>query len=207
LPTRVGKWLPGGMPRINAPTVAEHRARQRAAILAAARSQLGREGYGGLTFSALARETGLARTSLYEYFESRAAIVVALSEDGFPPLIERIESAVAAADDPLAKVTAFIRAQMEWGAEDPERLATTLAAPALPDHVRAQLRDLHAGMQPPLVRALEAAGDAHADRTVALIQGIVNAAILRLVAGDDAVEVTDAALALASDGLRRELAR
>lgn len=195
------------MPRINAPTVAEHRARQRAAILAAARSRLGREGYAGLSFSALAEATGLARTSLYEYFDSPAAIVVALCEDSFPPLIRRIEAAVAAVDGPLDKVTAFMRAQLAWGAEDPERLATTLAAPALPVEIRAQLRELHAGMLPPLVSALEAAGDAHADRTVALIQGIVNAAIMRLVAGDDAVAVSEAAVTLASEGLRGKHAR
>jgi hypothetical protein len=40
---------------------------------------------------------------------------------------------------------------------------------------------------------------------VSLIQGIVNAAILRLVARGDAAEVTDAAVALASEGLRRKL--
>ena len=190
------------MPRINAPTVAEHRARQRATILAAARSQLGRDGYAGLSFSALASTTGLARTSLYEYFDSPAAIVVALCEESFPPLIQRIEAAVAAADDPLDKVAAFVRAQLSWGAEDPNRLATTLAAPALPAKIRAELRDLHAGMLPPLVNALEAAGDPHAARTAALIQGIVNAAVMRLDAGDDATEVTDAAVTLASDGLR-----
>ena len=48
---------------------------QRAALLDAARSLLSEGGTDALTFPALAERTGLARSSVYEYFRSRAAVV------------------------------------------------------------------------------------------------------------------------------------
>lgn len=190
------------MPRISAPTVAEHRSWQRAAILAAARRQLERHGYQGLTFPALAEATGLARTSIYDYFASPAVIVVALCEEVFPPLIERITHAVAAADGLEAKVAAYVRAQLDWATEDPQRLVTSFATPALPTEQRARLRELHDQMLPPLVDALERAGDEHAKRTAAILQGTVNAATMQLLDGDDPSAITQTAVTLALGGIR-----
>ena len=69
------------MPKISAPTVAEHRARQRAALLDAARVLLEEQGYPALTFGALADRTGLARPTVYEYFGSKDDLMVARSEE------------------------------------------------------------------------------------------------------------------------------
>jgi AcrR family transcriptional regulator len=189
------------MPKITAPTVAEHRARQRTAILDAARTRLAQDGYSGLTYVALAKATGLARTSLYEYFPSRPAIVLALCQDSFPPLIDRITEAVHAAAPGPDQVAAYIRAQLEWADEDKQRLAASLAIPALPGKIRAQIRDLHLGMVPPLVDSLTALGHPEPGRTAALVQGIVNAATLELLAGDDVAQLTNDAIALALHGL------
>ena len=56
------------MPQIDAPTVAEHRAQQREALLDAAEAILLADGHGALTFRALGERTGLARNSIYRYF-------------------------------------------------------------------------------------------------------------------------------------------
>ena len=56
------------MPQIDAPTVAEHRAQQREALLDAAEAILLEDGHGALTFRALGERTGLARNSIYRYF-------------------------------------------------------------------------------------------------------------------------------------------
>ena len=64
--------------------MAEHRSMQRAALLDAARSLLSEGGTEALTFPALAERTGLARSSVYEYFRSRAAVVEELCEVDFP---------------------------------------------------------------------------------------------------------------------------
>ena len=57
---------------------------QRAALLDAARSLLSEGGTDALTFPALAERTGLARSSVYEYFRSRAAVVEELCAVDFP---------------------------------------------------------------------------------------------------------------------------
>jgi AcrR family transcriptional regulator len=64
--------------------VAEHRTMQRDALLDAARSLLSEGGTEALTFPALAERTGLARSSVYEYFRSRAAVVEELCAVDFP---------------------------------------------------------------------------------------------------------------------------
>ena len=86
------------MPRIEAPTLAEHHAQRRAAIVAAAVDLLGREGIGAVTPAAVASGSGLARSSLYQYFPSTAALVAAAVEESFTRtriLIERGQSRAA----------------------------------------------------------------------------------------------------------------
>ena len=56
------------MPRIDAPTVAEHHVMRRDAIIAAARDLLGTAGASAVTPAAVAGRSGLARTSVYQYF-------------------------------------------------------------------------------------------------------------------------------------------
>ena len=83
---------------------------QRAALLDAARSLLSEGGTEALTFPALAERTGLARSSVYEYFRSRAAVVEELCEVDFPVWAAEVSAAMAAADGPEAKVEAYVRA-------------------------------------------------------------------------------------------------
>ena len=68
------------MPQIDAPTVAEHRAQQREALLDAAEAILLDAGHGALTFRALGERTGLARNSIYRYFGSRDDLIAARHE-------------------------------------------------------------------------------------------------------------------------------
>ena len=78
--------------------MAEHRTMQRRALLDAARALLSEGGTDALTFPALAERTGLARSSVYEYFRSRAAVVEALCAVDFPVWAAEIEAAMQAAD-------------------------------------------------------------------------------------------------------------
>src|SRR5690606_19635538 len=67
-PSRTTRARRGGaMPRITAPTVAEHRKAQQRALLDAAREILAETGRPP-TFTALAERAGMARPSVYEYF-------------------------------------------------------------------------------------------------------------------------------------------
>ena len=69
---------------------------QRSALLDAARALLSEGGTDALTFPALAQRTGLARSSVYEYFRSRGAVVEELCAVDFPVWAAEVEAAIAA---------------------------------------------------------------------------------------------------------------
>ena len=58
------------MPRITAPTVAEHRDQRWADLVAAGQELLVTEGPDAVTMTAVAARAGLSRTAVYEYFLS-----------------------------------------------------------------------------------------------------------------------------------------
>src|SRR5512139_1431520 len=100
------------MPKIAAPTVVEHRARQRDVLVAAARDLLIEGGFAALSFGALAARTGLARPTIYSYFSSKDDLVVALCEAEFPSVTAETERAVRQGKTLRELVAAFIRAQL-----------------------------------------------------------------------------------------------
>lgn len=82
---------------------------QRGALLDAARSLLSEGGTEALTFPALAERTGLARSSVYEYFRSRAAVVEELCSVDFPVWAAEVENAMEQATTPEGKIEAYVR--------------------------------------------------------------------------------------------------
>ena len=71
------------MPKINASTVAEHRAHQREALIGAAIDILVNEGATAVTPAAVGARAGLARSSVYQYFDSSAALLATITEEAF----------------------------------------------------------------------------------------------------------------------------
>lgn len=85
---------------------------QRGALLDAARSLLSEGGTEALTFPALAERTGLARSSVYEYFRSRGAVVEELCEVDIPVWAAEVQAAMEREATPEAKVEAYVRTQL-----------------------------------------------------------------------------------------------
>ncbi len=189
------------MPKISAPTVAEHRARQRAALLDAARLLLEEQGYPGLTFGALADRTGLARPTVYEYFGSKDDLMVALCEREIGRQAELVRGRLEGASGPRERVAAFVRAQLDLALEEPRLVAPPGAEVPVGAAARARIRELHQRLASTLTEAL---GDlAETDRALlaGLVQGVVNAAILRIRDGDAPERVVGAAVGLVLEGL------
>src|SRR6266567_3021228 len=142
------------MPKISAPTVAEHRARQRAALLDAARLVLEEQGYPALTFGALADRTGLARPTVYEYFGSKDDLVVALCEREIGRQAELVRSRLEGASGPRERVAAFVRAQLDLAVEEPRLVAPPGAEVPVGAAARARIRELHQRLASTLTVAL-----------------------------------------------------
>lgn len=190
------------MPKITAPTVAEHRANQRAALLAAARQLLVTEGAGSVTPAAVGEHAGLARSSVYKYFDSTAAILAELAvAEAFPRWAEAVGTAVAAQPDPRSKVVAYVRVNLELVATGEHRVAAALRGVELPPRCRDRLAELHHELTAPLVGALGESGATDPTLAAALVQGVVNAATRLIESGTATERVVPMALAMVETGL------
>jgi len=184
------------VPRISAPTVAEHRAAQQRALLDAARALLAETGRPP-TFAALAERAGLARPSIYQYFRSADDLLHAMVEDVFPRWAGTVAQAMADADDDAGRVLAYARTNLQLVAEGEHALATALAAVGPAPAVAEGMRAMHDELLRPLVDTLRALDVPHPDRTAELVNAVVNTAATMLETGaplDEAWASTEALL-------------
>nr|WP_206314891.1 TetR/AcrR family transcriptional regulator [Streptomyces coryli] len=176
---------------------------QRDSLLEAARTLLSEGGTEALTFPALAERTGLARSSVYEYFRSRAAVVEELCAVDFPVWAAEVESAMAAAEGPEAKVEAYVRSQLSLVGDRRHRAVVAISAIELDDAAREKIRAAHGGLVAMVVEALGALGHAQPRLAAMLLQGVVDAAVRRIELGAESpAAVTEAAVGMALRGVR-----
>ncbi|MFE6967936.1 TetR/AcrR family transcriptional regulator [Isoptericola sp. NPDC057653] len=170
------------MPRISAPTVAEHRSAQQRALLDAARAILAETGRPP-TFTALAERAGLARPSVYQYFRSADDLLQAMVEDVFPRWAATVADAMDAADDGGSRVLAYARANLELVAAGEHALATALADVGPAAAVAQGVRSMHDELLRPLIDTLRALQVPQPARTAELLNAVVNTASRMIEAG------------------------
>ncbi|KPI12446.1 regulatory protein TetR [Actinobacteria bacterium OK074] len=177
---------------------------QRASLLDAARSLLSEGGTDALTFPALAERTGLARSSVYEYFRSRAAVVEELCEVDFPVWAADVSAAMERADTPEAKVEAYVRQQLALVGDRRHRAVVAISASELDAGAREKIRAAHGGLVTMVVEALAEMGHAQPRMAAMLLQGVVDAAVRRIEFGavEEPEVITDAAVTMALRGVR-----
>ncbi|WP_046499662.1 TetR/AcrR family transcriptional regulator [Streptomyces odonnellii] len=184
--------------------MAEHRTMQRGALLDAARSLLSEGGTEALTFPALAERTGLARSSVYEYFRSRAAVVEELCAVDFPLWAAEVEEAMAGADTPEAKIEAYVRQQLTLVGDRRHRAVVAISASELDAGAREKIRAAHGGLIAMIVEALAELGHQQPRLAAMLLQGVVDAAVRRIELGaaETPGEIAEAAVSMALRGVR-----
>ena len=188
------------MPRIDAPTVAEHRAGRRRALLDAALTILA-EDPDGLTLAAVGRRAGLARPTVYEYFGSREDLLAAVVADVFPQWAARVLAHVDAEATAGARVWAYVEANVELFAGAEQAVARALRRVVDPEVLRDPMHGFHVQLQQPLLAALAELGEPRPEEAAELVNALVLRAAATLDAPDGGLD-HDEALAL----LRRILA-
>lgn len=183
--------------------MAEHRTMQRRALLDAARSLLSEGGTEALTFPALAERTGLARSSVYEYFRSRAAVVEELCAVDFPVWAAEVEAAMQAADSAEGRIEAYVRSQLILVGDRRHRAVAAISAGELDPGAREKIRAAHGGLVAMVVAALSDLGHSEPRLTAMLLQGVVDAAVRRIELGaaEDPEQITRAAITMALHGV------
>ncbi|MEE9609109.1 MAG: TetR family transcriptional regulator [Myxococcota bacterium] len=83
-------------------------------ILEAARVVIAKRGYAKTTLARIAREAGVAKGTLYLYFENKEALLAAIHAWGHERLMERVREASEAEDSAERMLRATVRATLEY---------------------------------------------------------------------------------------------
>lgn len=144
----------------------------KAALTAAARTIVERDGVEALTLRAVATATGVSAMAPYHHFKDRAALVAAVAAQGFDQLYHEKMAALAdAPGDPARRIVAGSIAYVRFVAEHPS-LYRLMKSPALAD------RTAH----PDLARAAARPGQSLA----AMLGELAEAGRLRGITADQA---------------------
>jgi AcrR family transcriptional regulator len=189
------------MPRIDAANIAEHRASRRDHLVTAATALMRSEGT--VSMSAVAREVGLSRSAIYEYYASAADLIADVLIDELALWSEHLEAAVAGQADPQQQVRAWMDAVFAYVNDGRHALVRAAGTAPLPPVRRAQVQQMHRGLSAPLVRALGA--DAEAIRRAQYIWGAMQVAINAIEAGACVQEQADLAWSFCQAGLHEEV--
>ncbi|MFE7799618.1 TetR/AcrR family transcriptional regulator [Nocardia sp. NPDC057440] len=96
-----------------------HHGALRDTLLAACLRLIETEGIGAVSLRRVAREAGVSTGAPYHHFADRAALLAALSTQGFQLLGSEVTAARAAADTPLQALTALAETYVRFSREHP----------------------------------------------------------------------------------------
>lgn len=184
------------MPRIQAPTVAEHRAQRRKALLDAARALMVETGEPP-SIGQVGKRVGLARSSVYQYFASVEELLTAVAVDLFPSWLAGVYEQVAAAPTPAERVWAYVEANVALFASPELSVIQVVAKVIPPQHLHSPMRDYHLRLQVPLRQALADLNEPEPEAMARLIDSLIVEATHAQEMVDEAVEAEVTAQSLA----------
>ncbi len=191
------------MPKISAPTVAEHRVAQRQALIAAAEGLIAESGVSAITPRSVCERAGLARSTFYEYFPSKDDLLAAIAMQAFEAWAGELEAAMAAVAPGRERLHAYVEATIRMTADGKHTLATGLQQTDLSPKSLDAIMAMHDALTTPLRTLLEELQVPDAAAQAALVQGIVNAAMRLVGHGQSASSVTALVTRLLDQGIAR----
>lgn len=104
------------MPKIDAPTVAEHRAAVQKRLVDAAEEILRSGQPENLTAAAVTQAAGIARNSIYRYVESVEDLHGLVLERYLPAWLEAVAAELATVEEPDQRIVVWVRANIQQAA-------------------------------------------------------------------------------------------
>lgn len=101
------------MPKIKAPTLAEHRNETQERLLDAWGELVMAEGYDGVSLADVAKYAGLARTAIYNYFPDKETLLLAWTDREVHKTLESMIASIDAEETCEDKLRVAVRAQLE----------------------------------------------------------------------------------------------
>ncbi len=188
------------MPRISAPSIAEHVARQEAAIIEAAAQLFAEKGVAGTDMGDIAHAVGLARSSLYRYFPDKHHILIRWFELELLPIMEH-SNQILQRDDPVdERLATWLDYQLDEMATPEHDVLLRLGeeAAASSTEVRTAIAEGHIAMYRTLGAVMDEALEAHRTKgtrrrdpavVTQLLTGLIAAAGRAILNGADPATV------------------
>ena len=104
------------MPKIDAPTVAEHRAAVLKRLVDAAEEILRSDHPEALTAAMVTQEAGIARNSIYRYVDSVDDLHGMVLSRYLPAWLDAVRGELATVDDPRERIVVWVRANLQQAA-------------------------------------------------------------------------------------------
>lgn len=103
------------MPKISASSVEEHREQLQRRVFEAFATLMAEQSFDAITMAKLAAAAGIGRTAIYHHFADKEAVVVAFASHETSRYLDGLRAELAGADDPVKRVTIYIRHQLKAG--------------------------------------------------------------------------------------------
>lgn len=154
---------------------------------------------GTVSMTTVAREVGLSRSALYEYYSSSADLIADVLVDELAAWTDDLAAACRGASTDEERVRAWLNAVFAYAADGRHALVRAAGRTPLPPVRRAQVHTMHQNLAEPLVRAL--GGGERARHLALFIWAVAEAAINAIDQGANASEQADLAWSFCQAGL------
>lgn len=189
------------MPKINAPTLAEHRANQRAALLRAGEEILLSAGLSALSPRTVTERAGLTRSSFYDYFATKDDLLVAITIDSMQRWNAEVKEQLQSVEPGIPELRALVDATMRMSADGKHQLAAIVRQASLSPSAVEDLLALHEVLFWPAIRVLTDLGMEPSQTSAMLIQSVLGAGVQLVILGVDQSQVADDVFRLLTKGL------
>lgn len=189
------------VPKINAPTVVEHRAAQRSAILRAAAKIAATEGLSAINPKSVGEQIGIARSSVYEYFRSRDDLLVAVAIGAFEEWAREISAELAGVEAGRPRLRRYIEATMEIAADGHHVLADALRSTDIAPSRVAEIAALHKALVGPLEVILSEVGVPDAREVTPFVQALIGVGLKQVAQGREPGAVAERTFAVVVGGV------
>jgi AcrR family transcriptional regulator len=196
------RWKNVCVPKIEAPSLAEHRELRRQQLMAAAIELAVDEGAQAITVAAVAQKAGLSRSSIYEYFASSADLVADLVIEELDYYTLRLADAIKDATDPFEMISLWIAEGLRYVADGRHMLVKSLNTVTPPAYRKEEIAMGHRKLLAPLRTALHETGIKDVMAAAAFLQSVTDAASIRIESGNAAEPEIQSATTFAIAGLR-----
>lgn len=154
-------------------------------ILSAAQQIIADQGVEAVSMAQLAKDTGLSRPAIYQYFASREHVLAELVINEMADLSNAIDEKVADFPDAMERVRIWIHYSLAHLASADHRSIRQISVESLPEESRGMLRAMHGHFMMALVNPLTQLGVSDPTATCHLLFASVAAAAERIDAGND----------------------